>query len=175
MSVIDKGCVYFFRHIGTTPVKIGYSTQSTCQSRFESFSTYSPYGGEILGFISADNPARVESQIHALLITKRTNGEFFEITDSEVEAIMVRFSSADEIRLRNIFWIEFQKETVCKRVNSKIHEQVYHEGQVVNINRNAFFKEFMSGKKINKVNAARKYKVSRTQIYNWIEEFKNKS
>ena len=46
-----KGCVYFFRHIGLTPVKIGFSTHESPIGRFEQFKTYAPYGSEIIGFI----------------------------------------------------------------------------------------------------------------------------
>jgi len=31
----EKGCVYFFRHIGLTPVKIGFSTNESPFDRFE--------------------------------------------------------------------------------------------------------------------------------------------
>ena len=39
----NKGCVYFFRHIGLSPIKIGYSTHESPLDRFNQFKTYAEF------------------------------------------------------------------------------------------------------------------------------------
>ena len=79
------GCVYFFRHIGLTPVKIGYSSSISPLDRFERFKTYAPYGAEILGFIPTKEAKKLEEILHKRYHDKRLSGEWFEITNEEVQ------------------------------------------------------------------------------------------
>lgn len=98
-----KGYVYFFRHIGTTPVKIGMTCNETVSSRFDSFNTFSPYGGEILGFIESEKPYELEHKIHEQFKEKRLNGEFFEISNEVVESLILKFSNKKIIALKHEF------------------------------------------------------------------------
>jgi len=81
----QKGCVYFFRHIGLTPVKIGYSSKSPPIKRIKTCETYAPYGVEMLGFIQLDNAKKVETELHRKYFGFRRFGEWFEITEDQVK------------------------------------------------------------------------------------------
>jgi len=81
----QKGCVYFFRHIGLSPVKIGYSENESPINRFNQFKTYAPFGSEILGFIQTYNANELESNLHRKFSSKRLLGEWFEITEVDVK------------------------------------------------------------------------------------------
>ena len=88
-----KGYVYFFKHVGIDGVKIGYTTNETVNNRFKSFQTYSPSGGEILGFIDSDKAHELEQKIHKDYKTLRMNGEFFNINIMTVNSIIDKYSS----------------------------------------------------------------------------------
>lgn len=79
------GCVYFFRHNDTDYVKIGMTKSDNPKKRFEAFKTYAPSGGEILGYINCKNYRQIEKELHRQYNAYRVNGEWFNITDSEVE------------------------------------------------------------------------------------------
>jgi len=80
MEQEQKGCVYFFRHIGLTPVKIGYSTHESPIKRFEQFKTYAPYGSELIGFIRTYDAKKLETILHERFSAHRLGGEWFEIS-----------------------------------------------------------------------------------------------
>ena len=81
----EKGCVYFFKHIGLSPVKIGYSTRKSPTSRFNQFKTYAPYGAEMLGFFFNLMSLR---RSRAFFMRKykpfRLDGEWFDISEDKV-------------------------------------------------------------------------------------------
>ena len=47
-----KELVYFIRHKGLTPIKVGKSTKEAFKGRLGQFKTSSPYGIEIVGVIT---------------------------------------------------------------------------------------------------------------------------
>lgn len=101
----NKGCVYFFRHIGLTPVKIGFSTNESPIHRFSQFKTYAPYGSEIVGFIMTDTPYDIERSLHEKYASCRLNGEWFEMSDEQVKREIDFYSSAEDVKDRNNFQI----------------------------------------------------------------------
>lgn len=107
--VKKEGCVYFFRHVGLSPVKIGYSENESPISRFQSFKMYAPYGAEMLGFINCENPHKMEMELHKKYSCRRINGEWFEITEDEVSEIIKTKTTKVQSEERNSFWEEFAK------------------------------------------------------------------
>lgn len=105
MEIKEKGCVYFFRHIGLTPIKIGYSESSSPIDRFTQFKTYAPYGSEIIGFIQTYDAKEIESQLHRKYSSKRLKGEWFEISEQECNYEIEFHSSVEDIKARNEFQI----------------------------------------------------------------------
>ncbi len=80
-----NGCVYFFRHIGLTPVKIGYSTNNNPFKRFKQFKTYAPFGAEIICFERCSMAFEAEKYLHENLKEFRLNGEWFDIKQKEID------------------------------------------------------------------------------------------
>lgn len=105
-----KGCVYFFRHIGLTPVKIGYSNNESPMNRFEQFKTYAPYGSELVGFIVCENSKELETIFHERFSFARLKGEWFEITDEDVEKVVSFYSNIEDIKEKNEFEIAWAKK-----------------------------------------------------------------
>jgi hypothetical protein len=103
------GCVYFFRHVGLEPVKIGYSSNNNPIKRFNQFKTYAPYGAEILGFIQSDDAKELETLLHKKYALKRLDGEWFNLTVSEVNDIINLYTAKEQIKDRNNFQIEYAK------------------------------------------------------------------
>jgi hypothetical protein len=112
----EKGCVYFFRHIGLTPVKVGYTNNQSPINRFEQFKTYAPYGSELLGFIISENAKELETQLHKKFSRDRLKGEWFELTEIEVKNTISFYSNIEDIEEKNRFEIEYAKSKISKNI-----------------------------------------------------------
>jgi hypothetical protein len=104
--VIMSGFVYFFKHNNVDAVKIGFTSSDDLTDRFKSFSTSSPYGAKILGFIKSDKPRELESIIHKELDSHRLNGEFFEISEERVNHVISLHSKSNGIKIEALVKIE---------------------------------------------------------------------
>lgn len=171
METKELGCVYFFRHVGLTPVKIGYTNNKSPIKRFEQFKTYAPFGAEILGFIQTNEAKKYETDLHLKYSSKRLDGEWFEISEEDVNYDINRLMSKEQIKEKNEFQIEWSKYIEDhKDYKRKI------EIKLGNIDG---FKEFSliykKDKKISKTFLAENFGVSRRTIYNWIEQFEKRS
>ena len=80
ISLEEKGCVYFLKHVGLSPIKIGFSTNESPYSRFEQFKTYAPYGAELIGFIRTHDAKGLETELHSKFSNLRLKGEWFELS-----------------------------------------------------------------------------------------------
>ena len=110
----QKGCVYFFKHIGLNPVKIGYSTNESPVIRFDAFKTYAPYGAELIGFIRTLEAKELETLLHEKFSSNRINGEWFEITIDQVNSIIEFYSNIEDIKEKNEFQIAWAKKCDIK-------------------------------------------------------------
>lgn len=115
MEEKGKGCVYFFRHIGLTPVKIGFSTSESPIDRFNQFKTYAPYGSEIIGFIRTYEAKDLETILHERFSQFRLSGEWFEIKQEDCESIISFYSNIEDIKEKNEFQIEWAKKIQLKK------------------------------------------------------------
>lgn len=122
MSEKNKGCVYFFKHTGLDPVKIGYSANASPIKRFEQFKTYAPYGAQLIGFINTIDPEKLESDLHKKYRSHRMMGEWFDIKIEDVNKEILFHSNIEDIRDKNEFEILWAK----KRSNKKTSDPVTH-------------------------------------------------
>ena len=149
---VCKGCVYFFRHIGLTPVKIGFSTHESPIGRFEQFKTYAPYGSEIIGFIQTDKANELEKILHAKFASKRLSGEWFELTSKECNQTIKLYSSFEDVKDKNDFQIAWakhlrEKEEGKNGINDIINTERKEEGS----NRKKFIINFLKTNRKAKV------------------------
>lgn len=93
----EDGCVYFFKHKGLEPVKIGYSTNNDPFKRFAQFQTYAPFGAEIVGFERSSMALTMEQNIHKKYKDRRLSGEWFLITDEEIKAEIEEIKRVENI------------------------------------------------------------------------------
>ena len=103
----EKGCVYFFRHLTTEPVKIGYSESVTPKKRFEQFKTYAPFGAELLGFIRSYKPLLLERELHKKYADKRLKGEWFKITEADIKKDIEIYSELEDKILKSNYEIKY--------------------------------------------------------------------
>lgn len=166
----EKGCVYFFRHIGLTPIKIGFSKNPSPLDRFNQFKTYAPFGSEIVGFIQVENPKELESIIHLKYNHLRLEGEWFEITEEQAIKEIDFYSKLEDIKARNDFQIEW-----AKKINGDLEKNNQVKKEIVqNSNTfNEFKKLFLQDRELNKSIVATKLNVSRVTIYSWINKIEN--
>jgi hypothetical protein len=78
--------IYFFKHNNIDAVKIGRTSGESVQFRFDAFRTYSPFGAKILGFYETENGPIEEKRLHNKYAAKRLNGEFFNISITDIES-----------------------------------------------------------------------------------------
>jgi len=119
MEEEKNGCVYFFRHLGLPPVKIGYSNHPSPIKRFEQFKTYAPFGCELLGFISSEEAKSLEKTLHFKFKDKRLKGEWFDITKKDVESEIEYYSSTLDLKEKSIFWEQFAKSIFNKNLKDE--------------------------------------------------------
>lgn len=144
---LKQGCVYFFRHIGLSPVKIGFSYKEHPASRFKQFKIFAPYGGEILGIIITDTPELIERVLHEKYSSLKINGEWFEITNEQVQSEVV-FYAENKIDINYVY------PEITKKRKGYFEFQKY-----VKINPD-----------FNKTEIATEFLVSRKTIYKWLQK-----
>lgn len=157
-----KGCVYFFRHVGLTPVKIGYSNNESPLSRFNQFKTYAPYGSEILGFIQTSDSKLIETKLHLKYASKRLFGEWFEIAEEDIKKEVDFYSNLEDIKERNEFQIKWAEEINKKKF------KLFAKNMSLEDKKQIFLDRFKENPSLNKTHFANEFKVSRRAIYYWI-------
>ena len=118
MEEKEKGCVYFFRHIGLSPIKIGYSENESPYKRFEQFKTYAPFGAELIGFIRTNESKKLETELHQKYSRDRIKGEWFEISKEEAEKCILFHSNLLDIEEKNNFEISWAKRIHEKNIRT---------------------------------------------------------
>lgn len=165
-----KGCVYFFKHIGLEPVKIGYSSHDNPLRRFNQFKTYAPFGAEIIGFIITDEAKKIESELHQKFANKRLDGEWFSLTIIECEKIIEFYTSKEEVKERNDFQITFCKYLEDKR---KKEEEINNQLKPVVENKKQFIiNKYNENNLVNRTHLAKEVGVSRRYVIEVINNHK---
>ena len=82
------GCIYFVKHKGLDPIKIGMSNYNNPFHRIGDMETASPFGIELLGFVKTDNPLKLEKKYHSKFSSSRIKGEWFSIPIEQVYSIL---------------------------------------------------------------------------------------
>ena len=157
MAKTEKGCVYFFRHVGLSPVKIGYSEENSPINRFISFKTYAPYGSEILGFIESYDAKEIETILHNKFSSKRLKGEWFEISIEEIDCQIKLYSDAEDLESKRKFELDWA-----------MHKKKYTH--IKKTPKEIFIEMYLENPNIKKSKIARDLGVTRSTLYNWIEE-----
>lgn len=170
----EKGCVYFFKHSGLTPIKIGYSSNQSPIDRFNQFKTYAPFGAEIIGFILTENASKLESKLHSKFSQYRLEGEWFDISIEIAENEIELQSSIEDLKLKSAFQIEYAKK-INERDGIKIEYNniafLNKEYLDTNLNKLEFIKLYSNNKRLNKTHFSKVFKVSRKTIHKWIKDF----
>ena len=167
MKIRKKGCVYFFRHISLEPIKIGYSQNPSPYKRFNQFKTYAPFGAEIVGFIQTEIAKEIESKLHQKYSSKRLEGEWFNITDDEVDNEIKFYSSIEEVRAKNEFQIEWAKH-LSKTSDGGILSEYYKSLS----NKEKVIYNYEQNKDFNRSNLAKELNLSRSMIYRYLKTIK---
>jgi hypothetical protein len=163
-----KGCVYFFRHVGLEPIKIGYSENESPINRFQQFKTYAPFGAEIIGFIQTDEAKGIESKLHQKYSSKRLDGEWFLISEEQIQNEINFYTSKEDIKQKNDFQIAWAKHLSIKESEK---QQILTEASLNNKDKFEYFKKlYLKNNKINRTHMAKKFGVSRRTIITWIKQ-----
>lgn len=168
----EKGCVYFFKHSGLSPIKIGYSEKISPLDRFNHFKTYAPYGAEIIGFIPSENAIDLEKKLHDKFSQYRLEGEWFDITVEMAEKEIELQTSIEELKLKTLFQIEWAKQIVNKKeIHKRLHSSKFSKYNEILTKKQEFFKFYESNKHMKKNEMAKVFCVSRQTIHKWIIKY----
>lgn len=126
-----RGCVYFFKHVGLDPIKIGYTSNKTPVNRFEQFRTYAPYGGELIGFIRTSEPLKIETMLHEKYKHKRLDGEWFDITVEEAEKEIKFNSLKEDVREMNEFQYDWCEHIDIYFTNEDYTDPLYFKNKIL--------------------------------------------
>lgn len=89
-----KEFIYFFKHKNIEAIKIGRTSGTSVNDRFNCFKTYSPFGSEIIGFFECDNCVLIEKKIHTDLKSNRMSGEWFDISIPHALSIINEYDTS---------------------------------------------------------------------------------
>ena len=182
-----KGCVYFFRHIGLSPVKIGYSTRESPIGRFEQFKTYAPYGSEIIGFIQTFEAKELETTLHEKFSQYRLNGEWFDISEEECNKVISFYSNIEDIKEKNEFQIAYAKyvekrhqyKTITNSIlSTETEEEIFNDKNnsvlmpIVSDRKNEIIKILNSNSIVKVSEIAQKFSISKKTVYKYIKELR---
>lgn len=121
---VTKGCVYFFKHVGLSPIKIGYTTHLSPIGRFEQFKTYAPYGAELIGFIRTFEAKILETKLHERFANRRLNGEWFDISIDEANNTIKFYSGIEDVQEMNNFQVAWARSLEPKLILDKIYSDI---------------------------------------------------
>jgi hypothetical protein len=112
----ESGCVYFIKHIGLTPIKIGMTTENNPDNRLLALSTSSPFGMELIGYINTDSPKTLELYFHKKYKNERMNGEWFNVSVDRIKKEIEKYNNGiiieDKIKTHNECISYLQKNKV---------------------------------------------------------------
>ena len=165
-----KGCVYFFKHVGLNPVKIGYSENESPYKRFHQFKTYAPFGAECLGFITTSTPNDLERELHKKFSANRLEGEWFDISIKEVNNVIENYSNREQLREISDFQIYYMKMKQSENETNINKKDITHLTN--SEKKQIFINELNKNGEVNKVQFARLYKISRQTLYLWYRDYK---
>lgn len=164
-----KGCVYFFKHTGLSPVKIGYTNNVSPINRFNQFKTYAPFGAEIIGFIQTEDAKEIETKLHKKYYTVRLDGEWFEISEKQIKTEIDFYTSKEDIKLRNDFQIAWAKE--LNRDNETIKNiRNAHKDRYGNKKTNKEIVKDLYLKRISVKDIAEQLNISVQMVYKYIKK-----
>jgi hypothetical protein len=126
MNSNSQGCVYFFRHKGLKPIKIGFTKFLSPVSRLNQFNTYAPYGVELIGYVNSKNAYHLEKKLHKKYSKFRLNGEWFDISKEDVLKEIVTY----KVEKKKVFYIDkYNVENIFKnlKLDIKIHNDYFYK------------------------------------------------
>lgn len=165
-----KGCVYFFKHVGLKPIKIGYSENESPSGRFNQFKTYAPFGAECLGFITTSTPNDLERELHKKFSANRLEGEWFDISIKEVNNVIENYSSREQLKEISDFQIYYMKMKQSENetnINKKDITYLTNSEK-----KQIFINELNKNGNVNKLQFAHIYKISRQTLNRWYQDYK---
>lgn len=136
---IKKGCVYFFKHIGLNPIKIGYSDNESPFDRFTQFKTYAPFGAEIIGFVICEKPYEVEQYLHEKYCIYRLEGEWFDVDINLIKNEIDNLTTKEQKDDFNDYLIKYAKYLKNKEENKTFEKfsffknDIFYNATVLNI------------------------------------------
>ena len=123
------GCIYFIKHKGQEPIKIGLTTDTSPEKRIKSMETVSPWGLELVDVLQTSLPVEMEKIIHSDFKEKRIKGEWFNISFTEVKETVEKYSNMlldDFIHLVNIKGNDIPQSNRIKTLINDGEKRIQH-------------------------------------------------
>ena len=167
---INKESVYLLKYVGRKEVKIGMSKDLNPMKRVQQYNTYSATGVEVLGIIECLNSRITEKNIHHEFNHKKNNGEWFNLTDEDVEYIIDKYTDCEYKKAYEMFLYRYcnriiedkydsDYELKAKTSENFIEWCIYSINKDVRINKSMFF---------NKYRIECEHDITSTKLLTWL-------
>ena len=120
--------VYFVKHKGQDPIKIGYT--SNLKNRMGDLAVSSPHGLDLVGVIKSPEAKELESKIHKRLDAHRLRGEWFNISVQEAKDITTEFDEDYKSELKILHNLLQEKNISITEVRKIITSHLGDEGKI---------------------------------------------
>lgn len=113
---MPSGFVYLIRNSMTNHYKIGIT--NNVQDRLQHLQTANSAKLELLNSVKTSDPPLLEKELHTKFAVKRLEGEWFKLTNVDVEYIIQRFKeiqTAESEKLEEDSWFDEQLTKLTKK------------------------------------------------------------
>lgn len=162
---VNKESVYLLRYVGRKEVKIGMSKNVNPYKRIKDYNMYSIHGVEVLGVVPCLDGLNIEKAIHKEFKHKKIRGEWFELTDEDIEYIINKYSSYEYKKTYEDFlykYIEYIDNDSFHVFNRWCHSNI-KEDEI--IPKNYLYNKFIDETNID---------VTNQQFYKWLHIYADK-
>lgn len=167
---VNKESVYLLRYVGRKEVKIGMSKNVNPYKRIKDYGMYSIHGVEVLGVVPCLDGLEIEKTIHKEFRHKRIKGEWFNLTDEDVEFIIDKYSSYEYKKAYDMFLKNYIKKIQNideYDLDIETHEGFY-EWCVKNIETDV---KYLKADLLDEYNKCFKTEVKRKDLFNMISKY----
>lgn len=123
------GFVYLIRNSMTNHYKIGIT--NNVQDRLQHLQTANSAKLELLTSVKTSDPPLLEKELHTKFAVKRLEGEWFKLTNVDVEYVVQRFKDvqqAESEKLQEESWFDEQLAKLTQKPKKPSKQKINYDG-----------------------------------------------
>lgn len=159
----NKGCIFFFKHIGLSPIRIGMSSQPSPEKQFKDLNREAPFGCEMIGSFATFLPRTVLAELRDSFRENRLNGDWYSVGIKDLTEAVLKLTENEDAPI--IYSLNENNEVASRRGGRKRMVNVENEVMVA----------YAFNKKFNRGELADKLGVTRMTIHRKLKEVQKNS